>query len=99
MEQRVYRPSDRRGSETNDADRYKVFVGGLAWSTTETTLAAAFSRFGEILDARVITEREDSTKSRGFCFISYTAEGAMVNAITTMDGADLEGRPLSVRQA
>ena len=99
MEQRVYRPSDRRGSETNDADRYKVFVGGLAWSTTETTLAAAFSRFGDLLDARVIMEREDPTKSRGFGFVSYGGEAAMRSAIKDMDGADLEGRPLSVNQA
>ena len=99
MEQRVYRPSDRRGSETNDADRYKVFVGGLAWSTTETTLAAAFSRFGDLLDARVIMEREDPTKSRGFGFVSYGGEAAMRSAIEDMDGADLEGRPLSVNQA
>lgn len=99
MEQRVYRPSDRRGSETNDADRYKVFVGGLAWSTTETTLATAFSRFGDLLDVRVIMEREDPTKSRGFGFVSYGGEAAMRSAIEDMDGADLEGRSLSVNQA
>jgi hypothetical protein len=59
-------PAERRGGRGHGADRYRLFVGGLAWTTTEPALAAAFGRFGELLEVRVIMEREDPTRSRGY---------------------------------
>jgi RNA recognition motif-containing protein len=44
-------------------DRYKLFVGSLAWTTTEDTLRPLFSEFGEC-QCRVVFERDEPTKSR-----------------------------------
>src|SRR5688572_14984972 len=47
----------------------KVFVGGLNWNTNDDGLLAAFSRFGEVVEAKVITDR-DTGRSRGFGFVT-----------------------------
>ena len=48
----------------------KLFVGGLAWATTDNSLREAFAPFGEIEEARVVLDR-DTERSRGFGFVSY----------------------------
>lgn len=76
----------------------KVFVGNLSWSTNDQSLHQAFSAFGEIVDHKVILER-DTGRSRGFAFVTFADEGAMNNAIGQMDGADLDGRPIRVNKS
>ena len=51
----------------------KIFVGGLAWETTDETLRAAFAECGSISESKVITDRETG-RSRGFGFVTF-AEG------------------------
>ncbi|MCA9604201.1 MAG: RNA-binding protein, partial [Myxococcales bacterium] len=46
----------------------KLFVGGLAWATTDQSLYDAFTSFGEVTDAKVVTDRETG-RSRGFGFV------------------------------
>ena len=47
----------------------KLFVGGLSWNTADDGLREAFERFGEVTEAKVITDRETG-RSRGFGFVS-----------------------------
>ena len=76
----------------------KLFVGGLSWNTTDEGLREAFSRFGSVVEAKVVTDRETG-RSRGFGFVSYqdAAEGA--SAQQAMDGASLDGRSIRVNAA
>ena len=55
----------------------KLFVGGLSWNTTDEGLREAFARFGQVVEAKVVSDRETG-RSRGFGFVSYqdAAEGA-----------------------
>jgi len=69
----------------------KLFVGGLAWGTTEDGLRAAFEKYGEIEDVRIITDRI-SGRSKGFGFVTFTAEDAAASAKEEMDGTALDGR-------
>ena len=48
----------------------KLFVGGLSWDTTDDGLREAFSRFGSVIEAKVVTDRETG-RSRGFGFVGY----------------------------
>ncbi|KAH8995185.1 hypothetical protein EDB86DRAFT_2922471 [Lactarius hatsudake] len=76
----------------------KVFVGGLSWNTTNDSLHAAFSEFGQVVEANVINDRETG-RSRGFAFVTYgTAEEADA-AIANMDGQEFEGRTIKVNIA
>jgi len=75
-----------------------LFVGSLSWDTTDQTLRDAFKRFGEVVEAKVITER-DSGRSRGFGFVTFAEDEAGRNAISEMNGTELDGRTIRVDEA
>jgi RNA recognition motif-containing protein len=76
----------------------KLFVGSLSWNTTDNELSDAFSRFGEITEAKVITDRE-SGRSRGFGFVTFDNTDAANTAISEMNGTTLDGRQITVNEA
>lgn len=73
----------------------KLFVGGLAWATTDQGLQSAFAEFGEVVDAKVITDRETG-RSRGFGFVTFSDAKSAEEAVANMDGQDLDGRRINV---
>lgn len=76
----------------------KLFVGGLAWATTDQSLRAAFEAHGEVKDARVITDRETG-RSRGFGFVTMGDDESAKKAMEAMDGAEIDGRNVRVNEA
>lgn len=76
----------------------KIFVGGLAWATTDDTLRAAFEHLGEVTESKVIIDR-DSGRSRGFGFVSFADASACQEAVATMDGVMIDGRNVRVNEA
>lgn len=73
----------------------KVFVGGLAWTTTDQTLQAAFAPFGDIVESKVIADR-DTGRSRGFGFVTFQDAAAAKESVAAMNGKELDGRALRV---
>jgi len=78
--------------------RKKLFVGGLSWNTTDDGLRQAFERFGQIVEAKVITDRETG-RSRGFGFVTFSQDESAQQAINEMNGTQLEGRRIQVNEA
>ncbi|MBU1900230.1 RNA-binding protein, partial [Myxococcota bacterium] len=76
----------------------KLFVGSLAWATNDDGLRAAFEPFGEVTDAKVITDRETG-RSRGFGFVTFATSEEAQAAIQGMDGQDIDGRSVKVNEA
>ena len=76
----------------------KLFVGGLAWGTDESSLREAFEGFGAVREAKVITDRETG-RSRGFGFVTFENEVDAKSAISGMDGQNLDGRNIRVNEA
>ncbi|PKI77936.1 glycine-rich RNA-binding protein 3, mitochondrial-like [Punica granatum] len=76
----------------------KLFVGGLSYGTDQQGLTEAFSKYGEVVEARVISDRETG-RSRGFGFITYTSSEEASSAIQALDGQDLHGRRIRVNYA
>jgi RNA recognition motif-containing protein len=73
----------------------KLYIGGLAYSTTSEGLREFFAQSGNVLSATVITDRF-SGQSRGFGFVEMaTAEDAQ-NAISQINGRELDGRRITV---
>lgn len=77
---------------------YRCFVGGLAWATDDRSLQDAFSPFGEILESKIISDRETG-RSRGFGFVTFSDEQSMRDAIDAMNGKVLDGRNITVNPA
>jgi RNA recognition motif-containing protein len=75
-----------------------IYVGNLPFSTTEAQLRATFEKFGEVDRAVVISDRETG-RSRGFGFIEMPSDQAGSEAISALDGTDLDGRNLKVNEA
>jgi len=74
-----------------------VYVGNLPWATTQDDLTALFGAYGEIISARIATDRETG-RSRGFGFVEMPADAADA-AIAALNGSDYGGRPLTVNEA
>ncbi|KAK4437763.1 Glycine-rich RNA-binding protein GRP1A [Sesamum alatum] len=80
------------------AVEFRCFVGGLAWGTTDQSLGQAFSQYGDVLDSKIINDRETG-RSRGFGFVTFRDEQSMRDAIEAMNGQDLDGRSITVNEA
>jgi cold-inducible RNA-binding protein len=76
----------------------RLYVGNLAFSTSEEALKDAFAEFGEVVDVKLMIERETG-RSRGFAFVELATTEAAKSAIEQMNGALLDGRALRVNEA
>ena len=72
-----------------------LFIGSLAYATTDDTLKAFFEQIGEVESARVITDR-DSGRSKGFGFVQFVDEANNQIAVDKLNGKELDGRAISV---
>ena len=75
-----------------------IFVGNLNFETTQGDLAAAFSQFGAVERVNLVRDR-DTGQSRGFAFVEMAHDAEAMNAISQLDGVELNGRPLKVNEA
>jgi len=76
----------------------KLYVGNLPYTTTEEQLSELFSKHGNVLSARVVTDKYTS-RSRGFGFIEMSTPDEAQQAITSLDGTQMGGRALKVNEA
>jgi cold-inducible RNA-binding protein len=76
----------------------KLYVGNLAYSTTDSSLEALFARVGSVVKATVIMDRETG-RSKGFGFVEMADEAAAAAAIAQLNGTQLDGRALKVAEA
>lgn len=75
-----------------------LFVGSLAYATTDETLQAFFEQIGEIERASVAKDR-DTNRSRGFGFVTFVDEANNQKAIDQLNGKELDGREITVNEA
>lgn len=76
----------------------KLYVGQLSYSVDSDTLNTHFAAIGEVLSAKVITDR-DTGRSKGFGFVEMSTENDAQTAIDKLNGSDLLGRNINVSMA
>ena len=76
----------------------KLYVGNLAFATSETGLKEAFAAFGTVDSASIISDRETG-RSKGFGFIEMNNDEEAKAAIDGMNGQQLDGRAVRVSEA
>ena len=76
----------------------KLFVGNLSFNTTENDLQDAFAAHGTVVEANLMMDRM-SGRPRGFGFVTMGSPEEAQKAIAAMNGAQLDGRALTVNIA
>jgi|SRR5689334_17718942 cold-inducible RNA-binding protein len=75
-----------------------IFVGNLSFRTTQDELHAAFAQYGNVERVNIVTDR-DTGQPRGFAFVEMSDAQEAENAISQLNGAELNGRAISVNEA
>ena len=75
-----------------------MFVGSLPWSASDEDLQTAFAAHGNVLSAKVVTDKE-TRRSRGFGFVEFETEAEATAAIQALNGSELKGRNIIVSEA
>ncbi|KAK9277929.1 hypothetical protein L1049_027486 [Liquidambar formosana] len=76
----------------------RIYVGNLPWDVDNSRLEQVFSQYGQVVESRVVYDRETG-RSRGFGFVTMSAQNEIDDAIAALDGQSLDGRALRVNVA
>jgi RNA recognition motif-containing protein len=76
----------------------RIYVGNLPFAATSQELESSFAQHGEVLSARIVTDRETG-RSKGFAFVEMAEDEAANAAIDALNGAEYLGRTLTVNEA
>lgn len=79
-------------------EKNKLYVGNLSWNTTENSLQDAFAECGEVVSAKIITDR-NTNRSKGFGFVEMASDEAAEKAIEQFNGKEIDGRTIRVNLA
>ncbi len=71
-----------------------LYVGNLAYETTEADLRAAFSNFGDVASVKIVTDRRGRTK--GFAYVEMSDEASARAAMESLRGTQVNGRTLDI---
>jgi cold-inducible RNA-binding protein len=76
----------------------KLFVGSLPWAVNDEGLKQAFTPYGTVVSATVVTDRR-SGRSKGFGFVEFENDSEAKAAIEALNGSELQGRNIVVNEA
>jgi RNA recognition motif-containing protein len=85
-------------SENSHVMANRLYVGNLPFTTTELELQDMFAQAGAVTEVLLMQDKFTG-KSRGFAFVTMATETDAQNAVTQLDGKQIEGRPLRVNEA
>lgn len=75
-----------------------IFVGNLSYEATEHGVRALFEQYGTVDRVSIVTDR-DTGRARGFGFVEMSVNAEADQAITGLNGRDMDGRALNVNEA
>ncbi len=76
----------------------KLFVGSLAWETTQEELQELFAQYGDVEEAIIISDKF-SGRSKGFGFVTFADDAAADEAIAQLNETEFKGRKIVVNEA
>ena len=76
----------------------KLYVGNLAYNTTEDELRQLFSSYGTINSLNLISDR-DTGRPKGFGFVEMSTEQEAQAAISGLNAREIDGREIKVNEA
>ena len=75
-----------------------IYVGNLSYKVRENDLKEVMEEYGQVDSCKLITDR-DTRRSKGFAFVEMADDDAAKKAIAELNGAELDGRTMVVKEA
>lgn len=76
----------------------KLYIGSLPYSWSVEQLEDLFKPYGRVTSTAIVSDQV-TKKSKGFGFVEMESEDSAIKAMNELNGKEIEGRPLSVREA
>ena len=76
----------------------RLYVGNLSFNTTELELREVFSQCGTVAETKMVMDRETG-RPRGFAFVEMGSDNEASQAIQSLTGREVQGRPINVSEA
>ena len=75
-----------------------IFIGNLDFDATESSIRSLFETYGKVERANLMTDC-DTGRSRGFAFVEMADSAQADQAITALNGFQVDGYALNVNEA
>ena len=90
---------ERRETQEEKVKGTRLYVGNLSYNVTEPELKDVFGENGRnVKEVKVVLDR-DTGRPRGFAFVEMTTDAEATQAIETLNGREIQGRPINVSEA
>lgn len=76
----------------------EIYVGNLAYSTSEAQIRTFLSAYGNITNVKLITDR-DTGQSKGFAFVEFATQAEAEDAAKKANGQTLDSRSIKVNMS
>ncbi|MDX1937263.1 MAG: RNA-binding protein [Flavihumibacter sp.] len=76
-----------------------IYVGNLSWNLTEEDLQNLFTPYGEVASAKIVTDKFNNNRSKGFGFVEMPNDGEGQAAIAALNGTEVDGRNIVVNES
>ena len=76
-----------------------IYVGNLSWSLTEQDLQDMFTPYGEVSSAKIVTDKFNNNRSKGFGFVEMLNDTEGQAAIDALNGTEVGGRNIVVNES
>lgn len=75
-----------------------IYVGNLSWNMTNDDLTSLFSQFGEVISAKIVTDKFKGDRSKGFGFVEMSDDDGKA-AIAGLNETEQDGRKIVVNES
>src|SRR6478672_9220335 len=76
-----------------------IYVGNLNWGMTSDDLYNLFAPYGEVASAKIVTDKFNNNRSKGFGFVEMNDDEAARNAISNLNETEISGRKIIVNES
>lgn len=76
-----------------------IYVGNLSWDMSEDELRDLFTPFGEVASAKIVTDKFNNNRSKGFGFVEMPNQEEGLSAISNLNDSEIMGRKLVVNES
>src|SRR5689334_18013102 len=83
----------------SNCKKMNIYVGNLSWNLTEEDLSNLFAPYGTVVSAKIVTDKFNNNRSKGFGFVEMTNDAEGQAAIAGLNGTEISGRSIVVNES